>query len=126
MLEDAWLPALESFPWDSAQANGFRERGRVLFSVGARLLGGDPVAAETAGELWSLIDGALHCSDPQSRDYLLHEARSITLDLRMPRNLRPLTIITALAVESVRHPSSGIARGIAAAAHRLVGRMPVL
>ncbi|HEV2595430.1 MAG TPA: squalene/phytoene synthase family protein [Sphingomicrobium sp.] len=125
-LEDAWLPQLEPFPWGEAQAEGFRLRGRVLFEVGARLLRGDPRAAMPAGELWALIDGASHCSDARSRDYLLREARSTKPGSRVPRHLRHLTIITAVAVENVRHPSRSIARGMAAVAHRLVGRMPQL
>ena len=39
-LEDGWLPLLEPFPWGEAQADGLKLRGRLLFGIGARLLGG--------------------------------------------------------------------------------------
>ena len=125
-LEDAWLPLLDAFPWGDAQANGLRLRGRILFGVGARLLGGSSDAAEPAGELWSLIDAVRHCSDRQSRDYLLNEARAVAVEGKVPRNLRPLTIIAAVAISNVRNPSSGVARGMAAARHRFTGRIPAL
>src|SRR5215208_2478523 len=62
-LEDAWLPLLEPFPWGDRAAEGLERRGRVLFAIGARLLGGDHEDAEPAGALWSLVDGAHNCSD---------------------------------------------------------------
>jgi len=121
-LEDAWLPLLHPFPWGEEVAEGLKLRGRVLFGVGARLLRGDPALAETPGELWSLIDGARHCSDQGSRAELLKAAASMAVG-RVPGKLRPLTILAALAVASVRDPSSGVARGMAAVHHRLTGRI---
>jgi phytoene synthase len=121
-LEDAWLPLLAPFPWEKDVAEGLRLRGRILFGLGARLLGGDPGLAEAPGELWSLIDGVQHCSDQGSRTELLKAASSTTIG-RVPGKLRPLTILTALAVASVRDRSSGIARGMAAVHHRLTGRI---
>jgi phytoene synthase len=125
-LEDAWLPLLQPFPWAEAQTEGLKLRGRVLFDIGARLLGGDPSEAEAPGQLWSLIDGALHCSDTDSRKILLNHAFKIDLSRRVPRRLRPITILAALAVPNVRDPSSGVARGLAATHHRLTGRIPRL
>jgi phytoene synthase len=121
-LEDAWLPLLHPFPWGEDVAEGLKVRGRILFGIGARLLGGDPAGAEGPGELWSLIDGAHHCSDQGSRTELLKAAASMTVG-RVPAKLRPLTILAALAVASVRDPSSGVARGMAAVQHRLTGRI---
>ena len=40
-LEDAWLAVARPFPWDGAQAEALRLRGRILFGIGARLLGGE-------------------------------------------------------------------------------------
>jgi phytoene synthase len=122
-LEDAWLPALQPFPWSREQAEGFRRRGRILFGVGVRLLGEEPSLAMAPGELWSLIDGAMHCSDISSRGLLISEARSIDVTSNVPRGLRPITISAAVAVAHVRAPTSGRVRGIAAAVHRLTGRI---
>jgi 15-cis-phytoene synthase len=125
-LEDAWLPLLDPLAWGEAQAEALKLRGRILFGLGARLLGGDSNATEPAGELWSLIDGARHCTDGASRDYLLNQARAVAVPRRVPVRLRPLTIIAAVAAANPRDPSSSLARGMAAAKHRLTGRIPQL
>jgi phytoene synthase len=120
-LEDAWLPLLDAFPWANRQSEGLKLRGRILFGIGARLLGGEASFAEPAGELWSLIDGALHCSDQASRTSLLKAAQSTGVERKVPAKLRPMTIIAAVAVANVRDPASGVARGMAATLHRLTG-----
>jgi len=120
-LEDAWLPMLRPLPWARAQADGFRLRGRILFGVGARLLGAHPTDAESPGELWSLADGAHHCSDTRSRDFLLSTARQVELPNKAEPELRALTILAALASADVRGRGP-LGRGIAALSHRLTGR----
>ena len=125
-LEDAWFSLLDSFPWAEAQVEGLRLRGRILFGVGAQLLGGDASEVETAGELWSLIDGARHCSDEASRTNLFDKAAGVEVRGRIHRKLRALTVLAALAVPNVRDPSSGVARGLAATHHRLTGKIPRL
>ena len=124
-LEDAWLPLLQPFPWDDPQADGLRLRGRILFGIGARLLGGDAQEAETAGELWSLQDGAAHCSDEESRSFLVNEATHAVrkLPVTVPTRLRPLTVLAALAAFDVS-PAGMFGRGGAALKHRLTGRFP--
>jgi phytoene synthase len=123
-LEDAWLPLLASLPWSKVQVEALRLRGRILFAIGSRLLGAEPQAAEVAGELWSLIDGAQHCTDEQSQKLLCAEARTLRLPRSAPSELRPLTILAALAVTSALHPSSGFVHGVAAVRHRLTGHFP--
>jgi phytoene synthase len=125
-LEDAWLPLLEPFPWDEPQAVALRLRARILFGIGARLLGSAPQEAEAAGALWSLVDGAQHCSDASSRATLLSAAKAVELPRKIRRVLRPLTVLAALAVAAVTRPGSGIARGLAALGHRVTGRFPPL
>ena len=122
-LEDAWLPLLQPFPWAEAQAEGLRLRGWILFGIGARLLGGEPEAAEAAGAFWSLADGATHCSDAESRQSLLDAAQAVTLPRKTSRTLRPLTVLAAVAVPTIADPSSGVARGMAAVHHRATGRL---
>lgn len=125
-LEDAWLPLLEPFPWGDGQAEGFIERGRILFGVGARLLGEPSGAAEQAGALWSLVDGAQHCTDAQSRDALRQRATIVlaTTQSPLPRRLRVLTVLAALAAADLVREGSGLARVTAAIRHRLWGSIP--
>jgi 15-cis-phytoene synthase len=124
-LEDGWLPLLEPFPWGEAQADGLRERGRTIFAVGAQILGGNPSDAEPAGALWSLVDGATHCSDPDSRSFLCSEARVAAADMpdKVPANVRPLTVLGALAAYDLR-PGGRLGRVGVALAHRLKGTIP--
>ena len=124
-LEDSWLPMLEPFPWSESVAEGFRHRGRVLFGIGARLLGGNAHDAEAPGALWSLFDGAVHCSDAASRAALCAAARTALGEVpdRLPAQVRPLTILAALAAYDLR-PGGRLGRVGVALAHRLRGTMP--
>jgi phytoene synthase len=123
-IATAWAPLLEPFPWGEDVADGLRERGRLVFAVGARILDANQ-EAEPAGALWSLADGALHCSDPDSREFLLSEARAAIADVprKMPRTLRPLTVLSALAADDVLH-SGRLTRVAAAMRHRWSGTIP--
>jgi phytoene synthase len=131
-LEDAWLPLLDPFPWGQRAAEGLRARGRLLFGVGAQLLGARAAEAAPLGALWSLVDGARHCSDDASRDFLAHQARAEIAELpsgRSPRVLRPMTVLAAVAARDALSarpldPGSGIRRGAAATLHRLLGVVP--
>ena len=125
-LEDAWLPLLEPFPWGEAQARGLALRGRILFQIGAQLLGCAADEAERAGAFWSLADGAQHCSDPSSRDLLVRRAGEAlgAIGGRLPRRLRPLTVIAALAAVDLLRDGGGLARLSVAFRHRLTGSLP--
>ncbi len=121
-LEDAWLPLLQPFPWDHEQVSGLKLRGRILFGIGARLLGARPSDSETAGELWSLVDAAVHCSDSDIRNILLREAAALT-PCRAPAAVRPLTLLAALSAHDVR-PRGSFRRGLTALRHRYLGTFP--
>jgi phytoene synthase len=125
-LEDAWLPVLEPFPWTSAQAEGMRLRGQILFGIGARLLGQASEEAGVAGTLWSLVDAAEHCSDAPSREMLRRAAAAHLGEMRqrMPPRLRVLTVLAALAAADLMRESSGLRRLSAALRHKLWGTMP--
>jgi 15-cis-phytoene synthase len=125
-LEDAWLPLLDPFPWGEAAAEGLKLRGRILFGIGGRLLGCASEEGEAAGALWSLVDGAHHCSDPPSREMLLSTARADLAQLRnrLPRPLRPLTVVAALAAADLIRESGGLGRLSTAVRHRLLGTLP--
>ena len=124
-LEDAWLPLLEPFPWEERIADGLRLRGRILFGIGARVLGERADETKAAGALWSLVDGATHCSDAESRDYLCRAAREAVVNLPriQPSHVRPLTVLAALAAYDLR-PGGRLGRVGVALAHRLRGIMP--
>ena len=124
-LEDAWLPLLEPFPWGVRVAEGLRLRGRLLLGIGAHLLGAEPSEAEAAGALWSLVDAARHCSDPDSRSYLCNAARTTLNDVprHVSRESRPLTVLGALAAYDLR-PGGRLGRVGAALGHRLRGAIP--
>ena len=125
-LEDAWLPLLQPLPWNQEQIEGLILRGRILFGIGARLLGGSAADAGKAGELWAVVDGARHCSDRETRELLMTAARGVLEDApkRMPRELRPLTVLAALAAADLVLEGSGLGPLSAALRHRLTGSFP--
>jgi phytoene synthase len=132
-LEDGWLPLLGPFPWHDEVADGLKLRGRILFGIGARLLGGDAEDGEAAGALWSLVDGARHCTDVHSRMFLMDQARAAIRELpkaRPPRSLRRLTSLAAMAAHDVTRnrplelPYFNAGRGIAAVLHYARGTLP--
>lgn len=131
-LEDGWLALFEPFPWREPVADGLRNRGRLLFGIGAHILGGDPEDAKAAGELWSLVDGARHCSDPRSRTFLLEQGRRAVRALprrKPPRFLRRLTGLAAMAAHDVLTnkpdlPYFNPGRGMAATLHYFRGTWP--
>ena len=124
-LENAWRPLLDAFPWGETTIDGLKERGRILFGIGARLLGAEPKDAESAGVLWSLADGAKNCSDADSRANLCVAARASIAEVpaRLPPNIRSLTILSALAAYDLR-PGGRLGRVGAALAHRYLGSIP--
>lgn len=127
-LEDCWLPLLEPFPWDDRQADALTLRGRLLFGIGARLLGWDSAEGEPFGAVWSLVDGIRHCTDRQSREFLIERAKSAISELprrRVRGELRPLTMIAAFAAHDARHDGRGGWRRLRSAlAHSVFGIMP--
>jgi phytoene synthase len=125
-LEGAWLPLLEPFPWGDRQAEALAVRGRLLFCIGARMLGSAPDEAARAGALWSLVDGARHCSDAKSREILRERAAAVLASIGkpQPRRLRVLTVLAALAAADLLREGSGLTRLSAAVKHRLLGILP--
>ena len=125
-LEDAWLPLLQPFAWGDDQAEGLMLRGRILFGIGARLLGTPSDQAEHAGAFWSLVDGEHHCREPQSRDMLRQRAAWLLPQIGrpMPRSVRALTVLAALAAADLIREGSGLKRLSAAVKHRLMGSFP--
>ena len=127
-LEDCWLALLSPFPWGDAEAEALVERGTILFGIGARLLGRESAEGEPFGAMWSLTDGARHCSDPQSRAFLLDRAKTAIAELPrrcIPHELHPLTMIAARRAYDLLHDGrGGWHRMLAALRHSTFGIMP--
>jgi phytoene synthase len=127
-LEDCWLPLLKPFPWSDPVANALRRRGEILFGIGARLLGRQSQEAEPFGSVWSLVDGARHCTDRRSREFLIARARSAMAELpgrRVPGELRPLTMSAAFAgYDALNNGRGGWRRVASALRHSMFGRFP--
>jgi phytoene synthase len=131
-LEACWRPLLEPFPWGKSVTDGLRQRGRILFGIGARILGWNPDDTKAAGALWSLVDGARNCSDFYSRTFLLDEARKAIAKLprnKPPRAVRGMTVLAALAAHDVlrNRPldlGGGMGRLAVAFLHQLRGDLP--
>ena len=130
-LEPGWLRLFDPFPWDPETSEAIWLRGNLLFGIGARLLGGPHEQLQAAGGLWALVDVARHCSDQASRAMLLKQARGFAQRLggtRFAAPLRPLSMLTALAVRDCSRGDPLEAEGTPARAaamlrHRLSGRL---
>lgn len=128
VLEDCWVVLFSPFPWNGAVAHALAKRGQILFGIAARLLGRDPAEGEPFGAVWSLVDGARHCTDRESRAYLLDRAKGAIAELprrRIPGELRPLTMIAAFAAyDAVQNGRGGWSRLFSALRHSMFGIMP--
>jgi len=105
-LEYCWLALLSPFPWDDVVADAVTERGRILFGIGARLIGCEAIEGEPLGAVWSLADVARRCSDPESRAFLCHRAKSAIRALHhkpVPAALGPLKMIAARRMYDLLH-----------------------
>ena len=86
-LEEGWAQLLQAEPEQEAAA----ERGARLFGLAARLLGATHADVRPAGAAWALADLARRTG---SAEWL----RPILSMPRLPRKLRPLGVMTALAM----------------------------
>lgn len=133
-LEGGWLKLFTPFPWDVSVVESIWFRGRLLFGLGAKLLGRTDDRIETAGGYWAIVDAARHCSDETSRNVLVGEGRTLARGLggaKFEPSLRPLSMLAALAIrdltKSEPFEQEGSAGRIAAMlGHRLSGKLPKL
>ena len=131
-LESGWLRLFDPFPWTVQTSEAIWFRGNLLFGLGARIIGCAEERIQGAGGLWALVDAARHCSDPQSRAVLLDQARSFARGLsgvRFPGPLRPLSMLTVLAMRDCRRGEpfereGSPARVASMLRHRFSGRLP--
>jgi phytoene synthase len=133
-LESGWLRMFDPFPWTVQTSEAIWFRGNLLFGLGARVVGRADERIQGAGGLWTLVDAARHCSDPQSRAMLVEQARSFARGLagvRFPGLLRPLSTLTVLAIRDCRRGEpfereGTPGRAAAMLRHRFSGRLPKL
>jgi len=131
-LEGGWLKLFTAFPWDVSVAEALWFRGRLLFGLGAKLLGESDDRIEAAGGVWAITDAARHCSDRPSRAFLLREARTLGRSLSRAKfepALRPLSMLAALAIRDLRTGEPFEREGTPGRAgmmfrHRFSGRLP--
>lgn len=87
---------------------------------------GDLEAVRTSAMLWALGDFAARVTDPTERDAALRCARALPSRAPLPRSMRPLAILAALAGRSVKRGGGSLLgdRGAALLAMRvgIVGR----
>ena len=97
-MERGWALLLTPDPLTPEElANYAAARGGLLFAYGARLLGGRVEAIEAGGEAWALIDLARHSGSEVDAEAAITAARSKPFG-RWPSRLRPLGMLTALAL----------------------------
>jgi phytoene synthase len=133
-LESGWLRMFDPFPWTVQTSEGIWFRGNLLFGLAARIVGRAEERIQGAGGLWALVDAARHCSDPDSRRMLLDQACAFGRGLsgfRFPGPLRPLSMLTVVAMRDVRRGEpfereGTPGRAAAMLRHRFSGRLPRL
>ena len=132
-LERGWLGLFDPFPWDVGIGEAIWFRGRQLFAAAAWAIGeatNDDI--EEAGGVYAIVDVARHCSDAESRQMLLDQARLFARRLsgvRFPSKVRPLSMLTAVAIRECAKGEPFEREGTPLRAalmfrHRLSGRLP--
>lgn len=111
-LEDGWLALLDEEPLSEAAIRGHgAARGGALFGFAGQVLapGADGAPARRLGELWALVDLAARVRDPAARDIALRLAGEVLADggPRLPRALRPLGALAAIAGRDLRRDLQG-------------------
>jgi phytoene synthase len=92
-LEDGWLSVIDGTD-DPAR---IEQHGRVMFALAGDLLGRTDPAVTHSGASWALADVARRTGEPR---YL----RSPMPHVHIAKQLRPLTMLSALAVRDQRRP----------------------
>ncbi|WP_294171457.1 hypothetical protein [uncultured Sphingomonas sp.] len=116
-LEDGWLSLID----DTEDLARVEEHGRAMFTLAGDLLGRpDPVLAR-AGATWALADVARRTGEPRYLQAPMQPGH-------VPRPLRPLTMLAALAGRDGRRgwppePEATPQRALAILRHRLTGKL---
>ena len=132
MLAEGWEVLLDDAEFGSqTTAAHARDRGVGLFRLAGRVLGRDSDRLSDAGEGWALVDLGRNFAPPARCAALLDQARAPlerAMATRWPGALRPLGMLTALALQDVRcgaealRPPASPRRLLRLLAHRWTGR----
>jgi len=98
-MEEGWTALLDPGPLKGTDLDTYAAgRGGILFTLSARLLGGEASALVfKAGERWALADLARHSADPGEAEAAHAAARRRLAPMRWPPRLRPLGMLAKLA-----------------------------
>ena len=115
-LEAGWATLLDEVP----QVELIEARGKMLFELGARLLGGSCEGVAEAGRLYAMMD----VTRRELAD--LRGAAGVPASQRFPAVLRPLTALASLArrdfLRGTDEPQATPGRSWALMRHRMTGR----
>ncbi|MXP42320.1 hypothetical protein GRI75_11785 [Altererythrobacter soli] len=114
-LVDGWEMLLAE-QLDSAAIAEFAGGRGAAFGQLAAELGADPLAARACGEVWALGDLAANIANAAEREAVIEAARRLGNCGRLPRALRPLTVLAGLAQRGVRRGGTPLLDGPGAAA----------
>jgi len=130
-IAEGWEALLDDAEIDADTATRHAQhRGAQLFRLAGRVLGDENERLGDAGEGWALADLGRHFAQPGRGDALLDQARAPlerAMAGRWPSSLRPLGMLTALALQDARHgvealrPPASPLRLIRLLAHRWTG-----
>ncbi|MEO9462979.1 MAG: hypothetical protein ABJ242_09605 [Marinomonas sp.] len=112
-LVNAWEELLAEPPLPKQSARDFSARRAAGFAVIAHRAGHEGI--DGAGELWALADAAAHFPDGEERAMLITLAADYEPTPRLPRSLRGVAILDALAARAIKDGGAPLMKGRGAA-----------
>lgn len=112
-LVDAWEELLAEAPLPQSSARNFALGRSSGFAAIAQMASHGSVAG--AGELWALADAVAHFPDGEERAMLLKLAAEYPPTLHLPRSLRGVAILDALAKRAIDDGGAPLMKGRGAA-----------
>lgn len=112
-LVNAWEELLAEPPLPEQSARNFASGRAAGFSVIAQKAGDESIFG--AGELWALADAAAHFPEGEERAMLITLAADYTPTPRLPRSLRGIAILDALAGRAIEDGGAPLMKGRGAA-----------
>lgn len=110
-LVDGWEFMLAE-ELDQAAANAFAKGRAAPFVALGELAGASmPAEADTAARRWALMDAAVHIPEGAERAMLLEQAGMNREVVRLPRPLRGLAVLDALARRSLKRGGRPLMEG---------------
>ena len=131
-LEEGWAALLDPSAESDSAMDEVAKRGALFFQMGSSLVGMSCQRIDKAGGLWALANSGRRCPDWPTRTHLFlhaHEALRQLAGYKFERELRPLTMLAALAARDAQRGEFNIeleatpGRALALLRHRLTGRL---